>query len=93
MCSEPVMRAPFNGFFAPNSSRMAISPGISTSASADFLAAPIGKLDIGDVIILGGSHDEPLDLDGDGGRIAGARREGNKDIKISLYHCRRVEIC
>ena len=32
MCSEPVMRAPFSGFFSPNSARTAISPGISVSA-------------------------------------------------------------
>ena len=34
MCSEPVMRAPFSGFDAPNSSRSAIRPGISVSARA-----------------------------------------------------------
>ncbi len=33
MCSEPAMRAPFSGFFGPNSSRVAIRPGISVSAS------------------------------------------------------------
>src|SRR4051794_2845443 len=33
MCSEPVMRAPFSGCAAPNSSRSAIRPGISCSAS------------------------------------------------------------
>jgi hypothetical protein len=32
MCSEPVMRAPFSGCSAPNSSRQAIRPGISVSA-------------------------------------------------------------
>ena len=32
MCSEPVMRAPFKGWAAANSSRMAIRPGISVSA-------------------------------------------------------------
>jgi hypothetical protein len=32
MCSEPAIRAPFNGLVAPNSSRSAISPGISVSA-------------------------------------------------------------
>ena len=32
MCSEPVMRAPWSGWLAPNSSRSAISPGISVSA-------------------------------------------------------------
>ena len=32
MCSEPVIRAPFSGFDAPNSSRSAIRPGISVSA-------------------------------------------------------------
>ena len=34
MCSEPVMRAPASGWDAPNSARMAISPGISCSASS-----------------------------------------------------------
>ena len=33
MCSEPAMRAPFKGCFEPYSSRVAISPGISVSAS------------------------------------------------------------
>ncbi len=32
MCSEPVMRAPFSGCFAANSSRIAMRPGISVSA-------------------------------------------------------------
>ena len=34
MCSDPVMRAPARGCEAPNSARMAISPGISCSASS-----------------------------------------------------------
>src|SRR5512135_1365136 len=34
MCSEPAIRAPFNGCDFANSSRVAISPGISTSAMA-----------------------------------------------------------
>src|SRR5580692_9986397 len=34
MCSEPVMRAPFSGWLAAYSRRMAISAGISTSAMA-----------------------------------------------------------
>jgi hypothetical protein len=34
MCSEPAIRAPFNGFSLPNSSRTAIRPGISVSAMA-----------------------------------------------------------
>ena len=34
MCSEPAMRAPFRGFAVPNSSRVAIRPGISVSAMA-----------------------------------------------------------
>ena len=34
MCSEPVTRAPASGWEAPNSARMAISPGISCSASS-----------------------------------------------------------
>ena len=34
MCSEPAMRAPFSGCLAPNSSRVAIRPGISVSAMA-----------------------------------------------------------
>src|SRR4051812_43297311 len=33
MCSEPAMRAPASGCSAPNSSRRAMSPGISCSAS------------------------------------------------------------
>ena len=33
MCSEPVMRAPASGCDGPYSSRSAISPGISCSAS------------------------------------------------------------
>ncbi len=52
MCSEPVMRAPFSGLLAPNSSRQAIRPGISVSAIVDFLAAEIGKADIGDDVVL-----------------------------------------
>ena len=32
MCSDPVIRAPFSGLDAPNSSRSAIRPGISVSA-------------------------------------------------------------
>jgi hypothetical protein len=32
MCRLPVMRAPFSGCLAANSSRMAIRPGISVSA-------------------------------------------------------------
>ncbi len=47
MCSEPVMRAPFSGCLAANSSRMAIRPGISVSAMLDFLAAPVGQADVG----------------------------------------------
>ena len=34
MWSEPVMRAPLSGWAAPNSSRSAIRPGISCSASS-----------------------------------------------------------
>ena len=34
MWSEPVMRAPASGLLSPNSSRQAMRPGISTSASA-----------------------------------------------------------
>jgi len=34
MCSEPQMRAPLSGCLAPNSSRVAIRPGISISAIA-----------------------------------------------------------
>ena len=33
MCREPAMRAPFSGCFGPYSSRVAIRPGISVSAS------------------------------------------------------------
>ncbi len=32
MCRDPAMRAPFRGLEAPNSARVAISPGISTWA-------------------------------------------------------------
>ena len=32
MCSEPMIRAPFSGCVAANSSRVFISPGISCSA-------------------------------------------------------------
>jgi hypothetical protein len=32
MCRLPVMRAPFSGWLAANSSRMAMRPGISVSA-------------------------------------------------------------
>jgi hypothetical protein len=34
MCSEPQMRAPRSGCSGPNSSRVAIRPGISVSAMA-----------------------------------------------------------
>ena len=34
MCRQPAIRAPFSGFDAPNSSRVAIKPGISVSAIA-----------------------------------------------------------
>ena len=37
MCSEPAMRAPFKGCFGPYSSRVAIRPGISVSASESSL--------------------------------------------------------
>ena len=33
MCSEPMMRAPLSGWLSPYSSRMAMRPGISCSAS------------------------------------------------------------
>ena len=34
MCKEPATRAPFRGFAAPYSARVAIRPGISVSAMA-----------------------------------------------------------
>ena len=37
MCNEPAMRAPRSGFEVPNSSRSAISPGISVSAMSSSL--------------------------------------------------------
>ena len=51
MCSDPAMRAPFSGCLPLNSSRTAISPGISVSAMRDFLAAEIGLLDVGDFVV------------------------------------------
>ena len=37
MCSEPAIRAPFKGCLGPYSSRVAIKPGISVSASESSL--------------------------------------------------------
>jgi hypothetical protein len=42
MCSEPVMRAPFSGFDAPNSAR---------SADGDFATAEFGEAQVLDGII------------------------------------------
>ena len=77
MCRQPTMRAPVSGCDAPNSSRSAISPGISVSAIAISLPAPTGEGDIGDLVI------------GEFGHLAAPghdrRRSEVQHIKISLY--------
>jgi len=54
MCSEPVMRTPASGFFAPYFSRVAIRPGISRLGDGDFLAAQVGEGDVFDFIVAHG---------------------------------------
>ena len=49
MCSEPVMRAPLSGCAGPYSSRHAMRPGISTSASSISLRPHVGEREIGDL--------------------------------------------
>ena len=49
MCSEPVMRAPVSGLRGPYSSRHAIRPGISTSASSISLRPHSAEREIGDL--------------------------------------------
>src|SRR6516164_3507518 len=44
MCREPAILAPLSGFLLPYSSRVAISPGISTSAMAISLRPQSAKL-------------------------------------------------
>ena len=48
------MRTPLSGLSLPYFSRMDIRPGISCSATGDFLAAPIGEREVLDVVILFG---------------------------------------
>ena len=64
MWSEPEMRAPFSGllgaeFLADRHQARHLDLG-----HVDFLAAPIGKLDVGDVIILGSAMTNPSDAAG-----------------------------
>jgi hypothetical protein len=53
MCSEPVMRAPFRGwgseFLADRHQARHFGFG-----DLDFLVAPVGQLDVGDDVVLGG---------------------------------------
>ena len=53
MCRLPVMRAPFSGCDAPNSSRSAIRPGISVSAILISLRAELGEREVGDDMVVG----------------------------------------
>src|SRR5262249_55191707 len=90
MWSEPAMRAPRRGCNGPNSSRVAIRPGISVSAMAISLrpqeAGPrcLTTLSgarlaaLAEAALMVGA---PVEA----GAIAGSRAGGNKDIKISLY--------
>jgi len=43
ICKQPAMRAPFNGFFGPYSSRMAIRPAFQFRQSRFLLRPPIAK--------------------------------------------------
>src|SRR5262249_46312839 len=104
MCSEPAMRAPLSGLLAPNSSRVAIRPGISVSAREISLrpksARPMSFTmysDAGAVMTVpevkwmrrGGTRRRP----GPFVRVAIAKadRGGKKDIKISLYRFQDLE--
>ena len=90
------MRAPFSGFSAPNSSRHRHQARHFGLGDVDFLAAPVGKRNIGDVVVLGHCHaPHPVIEDrrawpGQGGGVANVRRTsrspGNRqwDIKKSL---------
>ena len=51
MCSEPVMRAPLSGCASPYSSRSAIRPGISCSASSISLRPNSASADVGDLVV------------------------------------------
>ena len=51
MCSEPAMRAPFSGCFGPYSSRVAIRPGISVSASEISLRPNSARRDVLDDVV------------------------------------------
>ena len=46
MCRQPAMHAPASTCASPNSARSAISPGISVSAMAIFLVAPVGEREV-----------------------------------------------
>ena len=58
MCSEPVMRAPLSGLRGPDSSRHAMRPGISTSASSISLRPHVGEREVGhlEVELRGDGH-------------------------------------
>src|ERR1051325_2703031 len=93
MCSEPAMRAPLSGCFGPYSSRVAIRPGISVSASESSLrpnsARPMSFTMYSDAAgmtvpdVNGGRGRGPLG----GIAIAGGEELIKKDIKFSLYVC------
>ena len=63
MCSEPAMRAPFSGCFGPYSSRVAIRPGISVSASEISLRPKSASDDVLDDVV------------GEGGLLGGGGHE------------------
>ena len=96
MCSEPAMRAPFSGFFGPNSSRVAIRPGISVSASEISLrpkSASLMSLTMYSdatgmtvpVLAVEKRTRAGAAVRSVGVAIAGAGEGGKKDIKNSLY--------
>ena len=99
MCSEPAMRAPRSGCSGPNSSRVAIKPGISVSAMAISLrpqsAKPMSLTTwsaagavfflVAVMAILVWSRLARPAPTSSREAIAGVRPRGNKDIKISLY--------
>ena len=58
MWSDPAMRAPFSGCAAPYSSRRAMRPGISCSASG-LVAAGLGEAQVGNLVVKGHAESIP----------------------------------
>src|SRR6266581_1630030 len=96
ICREPAMRAPFRGCLGPYSSRVAIRPGISVSASEISLrpnsARPMSFTMYSDaglavMTIPDVEMEKQARAEGPfrGVAIAGGGGGGKKDIRISLY--------